>query len=363
MYLCFTHFSVQELKSQLTTTLTGHSFFDHAEKHFKQLAESKKLSRIDSERPLLNRIKDYVGDKTLSFDQITVPFLRGLKSYLRALGTLGDRSIANILMFIRTLYNRAIQEKLVKKESYPFGAEKGKIRIKIPQSVKIGLTSKEIARIESLDLSDHPPQNHARNVWLFSYYLAGMRTADVLKIKWKDIQEGRLYYRMNKYNKVISLKVSDKLQNIINQYTHPNFGVDEFIFPELRGINRKNADRMLRSTKNANLKVNKHFKKIAEKAEISKKLTMHIARHSLGNIAGDKIHPLMLQKLYRHSDLKTTINYQANFIHREADEALDSVINFQFFRPPSAFLSSSQPQKAPYRAPKCKSGSRLLLKF
>lgn len=26
----------------------------------------------------------------------------------------------------------------------------------------------------------------------------------------------------------------------------------------------------------------------------------------------------MLQKLYRHRDLKTTINYQANFIHKEA---------------------------------------------
>jgi hypothetical protein len=55
---------------------------------------------------------------------------------------------------------------------------------------------------------------------------------------------------------------------------------------------------------------------------------MHIARHSFGNIAGDTIHPPMLQKLYRHSDLKTTLNYQANFIHKEADEALENVINF-----------------------------------
>ncbi|HZJ20413.1 MAG TPA: site-specific integrase [Pricia sp.] len=322
------HFSVRELKSQLTTTLTGHSFFEYAEKHFKQLEESKKLSRIDSERPLLNRIKDYVGEKALSFDQITVSFIRGLKSYLKARGTLGDRSIANILMFIRTLYNRAIQEKLVKQESYPFGSEKGKIRIKIPQSFKIGLTDKEIVRIENLNLSEHPPQNHARNVWLFSFYLAGMRIADVLKIRWKDIQEGRLYYQMNKNSKVISLKISDKLQNIINQYADSNLSIDEFIFPELKGIDHDNIDRMLRSTKNATLKFNKHLKKIAEKAEISKKITMHIARHSFGNIAGDKIHPLMLQKLYRHSDLKTTINYQANFIHKEADEALDAVINF-----------------------------------
>ena len=55
---------------------------------------------------------------------------------------------------------------------------------------------------------------------------------------------------------------------------------------------------------------------------------MHIARHTFGNIAGDKIHPLMLQKLYRDSDLKTTIKYQSNFIHKEADEALDEVVNF-----------------------------------
>src|SRR5690606_3790476 len=241
---------------------------------------------------------------------------------------LGDRSIANVLMFIRTLYNRAIQEKLVKQEFYPFGTEKGKVKIKIPQSIKIGLSGEEISRIVNLDLTEHEPQHHARNIWLFSFYLAGMRIADVLKIKWNDIHEGRLNYRMNKNSKVMSLRISDKLQEIINQYADPNLNINEYIFPELRGINHDNYDRMLRSTKNATLKFNKHLKKIAEKAKIDKKITMHIARHSFGNIAGDKIHPLMLQKLYRHSDLKTTINYQANFIHKEADEALDAVINF-----------------------------------
>lgn len=49
---------------------------------------------------------------------------------------------------------------------------------------------------------------------------------------------------------------------------------------------------------------------------------------STGNIAGETIHPLMLQKLYRHTDLKTTINYQANFIHKKADEALENVLSF-----------------------------------
>jgi hypothetical protein len=36
----------------------------------------------------------------------------------------------------------------------------------------------------------------------------------------------------------------------------------------------------------------------------------------------------VLQKLYRHSSIATTVNYQRNFINEETDDALDSVINF-----------------------------------
>jgi len=36
----------------------------------------------------------------------------------------------------------------------------------------------------------------------------------------------------------------------------------------------------------------------------------------------------MLQKLYRHSSILTTVVYQANFMRKEADDALDKVINF-----------------------------------
>ena len=74
--------------------------------------------------------------------------------------------------------------------------------------------------------------------------------------------------------------------------------------------------------------LNRHLKKVANKLGITKRMSMHIARHSFGNISGDKIPIQMLQKLYRHSSVTTTINYQANFIHKDADEALDSVINF-----------------------------------
>jgi integrase/recombinase XerD len=44
------------------------------------------------------------------------------------------------------------------------------------------------------------------------------------------------------------------------------------------------------------------------------------------NISGDKIPVQMLQKLYRHSDITTTINYQQSFINKDTDDALVLVI-------------------------------------
>ncbi len=70
------------------------------------------------------------------------------------------------------------------------------------------------------------------------------------------------------------------------------------------------------------------YQRLPPCAEIDKKINNHIARHSFGNSAGDKVSPQMLQKLYRHSHLSTTIGYQANFIHKNADEALEAIITF-----------------------------------
>lgn len=101
-----------------------------------------------------------------------------------------------------------------------------------------------------------------------------------------------------------------------------------FLFKGLEGIDFSN-DKLLRTRiKTVTRNFNRRLEMVAEKAGINKKLSMHIARHSFGNISGDKIPIQMLQKLYRHSSVTTTILYQSNFIHNDTDEALEKVINF-----------------------------------
>jgi integrase len=155
-----------------------------------------------------------------------------------------------------------------------------------------------------------------------------MRIADVLKICWNDIYEGRIHYRMNKNSKLLSLQLPDKILPIIDFYINDKQHEKDMVFPEMKMADLKDAKDIFVKTNSATRKLNKYLEKVAIKAGISKKLTMHIARHSFGNISGDRIPIQMLQKLYRHSSITTTMMYQSNFMNKETDKALNSVVDF-----------------------------------
>ena len=133
---------------------------------------------------------------------------------------------------------------------------------------------------------------------------------------------------MGKNDKVDSLKLPAPVITILTYYSEDKITNSEYIFPELKKIPFKDSKAVYTRIKTSIKRLNDNLTKIADLAEIDKKITNHIARHSFGNIAGDKVSPQMLQKLYRHTHLSTTIGYQGNFIHKNADEALDAIVNF-----------------------------------
>ncbi len=302
----------------------GDSVFSQADLFIKRLKDDGKYNRWNSEKSNVKHLKDFLKSD-IAFQDLTISILNRFKAYLISNNKVTERTAINNLVTVRSIFSQAISEGACDAKCYPFG--KGKIKIKFPDSKKVGLTTDEITKIENAELN--PEENHVRNLWLISFYFAGMRVSDLLRLKWTDFQDGRLYYRMGKNNKGDSLKVSEKVLNILCQYESVKDENSNLIFPELRCIeegNRFEMERIISSRINAIdriLRLN-----VAPKIKLTKPLTMHIARHSFGNISGDRIPIQMLQKLYRHTDIKTTIGYQANFIHKDVDEALDSVINF-----------------------------------
>jgi integrase/recombinase XerD len=303
---------------------SGISFFTQAQVHLDNMMSHGNYNCYVSDEPRVKRFKEFLGGEDISFQDITIPLLTRFRAYLKATRNVSERTIINHLLVIRTVYNQAIAGGLVDAKYYPFG--KGKISIRFPESAKIGLSPEEVAELEVLDLSDESYLNHARNLWLFAYYFAGMRVSDVFLLKWTDIQDKRLHYTMGKNAKPGSLKIPEKALQIIEQYRNDE-AKHQLIFPELKIMDElMNRYEVKRKTSYAVKRIDKALEKVREKTSITKKLTMHIARHTFGNISGDKISVQMLQKLYRHSSITTTVGYQANFIHKDADEALDAVI-------------------------------------
>ena len=317
-------FSAKVVTGEIKGTNKDTTFFELAKTYHKHLKDSEQFSRLSAEKARVNHFKKFLKNKDITFPEITEVLLKKFQAYLKQSRGNSDRSIVNALIVIRTIYNLAIREGIVDRKHYPFG--KGGIIIRFPQSLKIGLSKEEVIALEELEL-ESDLMDHARNVWLVSFYFAGMRISDVLKLKWTDFKDGRLYYQMNKNSKVLSLKAPDKASAIIKKYEKDKQNDNDFIFPELKKANLEDAYDIQIKSKNGNRNINKYLKLIAEEMKLNKSLTMHIARHTFGNISGDKIPVQMLQKLYRHSDITTTINYQKAFIFKDADDALDAVLN------------------------------------
>lgn len=366
--------SAAAIKSKIKP-MVGATFFAQAHAYLELFRLAGNYNRVTSEQPRINHFKEYLKGQDISFPEITITLLKHYQAWLKATRKvikdgeekpISERTIVNHLLIIRTIYNQAIKAKVTDGENYPFG--KDKIAIKFPSSNKIGLNSeegkqleqlasslsdvkdlslgrnpkpKEAAndneladmeetqnKLEELDLSDQPYLRHALNVWLFSFYFAGMRVSDVLRAKWADFQNDRNYYSMGKNNKSGSLKIPEKVFKIIEQYKDHEQKHD-LIFPELKVLDNLNSKfDVQRKIAYANKRLNKALGILSKQIGLNKKLTMHIARHTFGHLAGDKISVQTLQKLYRHSSITTTIGYQANFIHKDEDTALDSVINF-----------------------------------
>jgi integrase len=315
--------SVAEIRNKIVEK-KGFDFFFVSNMHLQNLKNRNKHHQYDNEFGRLKKFKEFLGKDVLPFNTLNVALLKKFETYLLHNKKLSPRTVVNYLILIRTIYNLAIAESITDRGLYPFG--KGKMTIRIPESQKIGFSAEEIQKLENAK-NITEAQQKAIHIWLISFYFAGIRVGDVLQLKWSDFNDGRLLYRMNKNSKLVSLKVPDKAIEIFDNYKDASEN-NGLVFPQLKHINLNDSEEVSKRTQSITRNLNRRLKIASKQLGINKNISMHIARHSFGNISGDKIPIQMLQKLYRHSSVTTTIRYQANFIHKDTDDALDSVINF-----------------------------------
>lgn len=293
---------------------------------------------------LLNKLTNYLNGKDLLMSDINIEFVRDFDDYLHTLHNerqpeklLHPNAIHELLKNLRAYVNKAITAQKMRPENNPFLV----YRLKLVATTKEKLTESEILDLESVKLEKGSLQWHVRNIFMFSFYCAGIRASDVLQLRWSNINEGRLAYQMGKNHKVRDLVLVDQANKILGYYKKKTSLPTDYIFPFFdsnseyaKYISMEDKDSMPLDIKKdlfnkisgQEALINKELGYIKKKAGITKKVTMHVSRHSFAKIAKDKgTDNSAIQNMLAHSSLSITERYMGGFDTEATDNALKKI--------------------------------------
>lgn len=239
---------------------------------------------------------------------------------------------------LRTLVHRAIEVGIMEASKDPFLV----FKYKGVKTTKEKLDDSEMERIINLELENDSVIWHCKNYFLFSYYCAGIRAADLIQLRWGNVTaSGRLHYQMGKNHKERDLLLVEQAVEILRHYHREDAKATDYIFPLLSNeaeyagyVTQADKDRMrpdlrhkmYQDVSSKNALINKYLKKIAKQAEIEKPLSMHISRHSFAHIAQESgAESSAIKNILGHTNLATTERYMGSFNTSKTDETLRNV--------------------------------------
>ena len=131
---------------------------------------------------------------------------------------------------LRTLVHRAIEVGIMEASRDPFLV----FKYKGVKTIKEKLDDSEMERIINLELEEGSLMWHCKNYFLFSYYCAGIRAADLIQLRWRNVTgSGRLHYQMGKNHKERDLLLVEQAVEILRHYHREDVKATDYIFPLL----------------------------------------------------------------------------------------------------------------------------------
>jgi integrase len=312
--------------------------------HFKEiLAQGKQWGTCKKYGDTINKLTDYInslGVRDLDFADITPAFISGFTAYLQSLqnqrypdATLSPNTVIKHLKNTRAILHRAVDDGIIHPDDIPRKLKS----VKEIQPAITGLTSQELTKLIKLPLEKGSDRWDARNAWLFAMYQGGIRIADIIQLRWRNIVGDRLIYTMSKNGKMVNVILVQDAIKILKLYQKDELRPAYYIFPYLD--NNAEYARFLdyedRKTMPPDMS-KKYFDTINSKeARIGKMLreikvlsginhlTFHTARHTFALRAKEaNVDNLTLKNIMKHSSLSITETYVKKLDNSREDAAM-----------------------------------------
>lgn len=149
---------------------------------------------------VLKGLERFAGTR-IRFETITVSWLEKYAAYLREEGK-RQTTIAIHLRTLRAILNEAKRQGAIKEAQYPFGLGKDKYKIQSGTGRKMALTLEQIGQIARYDDGSEATTKY-RDYWLFFYLCNGINVADFVRLKYRDIVKGEIYFERTKTRNTI----------------------------------------------------------------------------------------------------------------------------------------------------------------
>jgi len=295
------------------------SFMQYYKKYNDSLLKNGKISTHDKAFAVYSKLCKYLNNKDLTFDELTVAFLKNYETYLAdKLGNSVNTIHSNIKIF-RKLVNDAISEDIFPLEKNPFL----KFKLKLEKTNKEFLTEEEIKKIEDLALEADTMRNHHRNIYIFATYAGGLRISDIFQLKWSQFDGERILVTTQKTKNIVSVKLPNKAIEIIEFYKPEKILPSNYIFPFLKNFDFTNKELLFNAISSHTAYTNSDLKEIAKMVGIDKRIHFHTSRHTFATRALKKgMRIEYVSKLLGHNSIKTTQIY-AKIVNEELDKAME----------------------------------------
>jgi integrase len=362
-------------------------FLEFFKRQIEILVAQEKYTSYKKYKVVLNHLLSFKQQYPFQ-KKIDREFLDEFKIFLFKTGTIKQNGFYAYFKVFRTFIYKIVDSghPNFKSEHNPFLFYK----LKEERVQKAKLSRDQLNKIINLKYNPHTPLGIARNLFLFSFYSGGMRVADLLTLKWKNLIDARVVYTMRKTKKVISLPLNfrqieillcylpdlnklkgleDKVSSINSQYwskgnivqgtnlnlvgsqkkndqkkneliSHPVMKLfqtlrlkmpEEYIFPPLLGYKNPTKTALDKMISSKTAIYNDNLKKISLESGLAIKLSSHIARHTFSDlmrVSGAGL--IEISNALGHSDLAVTQKYLNSLDLGSMDDALNDFYGNNF---------------------------------
>lgn len=262
----------------------------------------------------------------LRFEDITSRFLAEFETFLRGEGN-QPNSIATKLSVLKAVYNKAIADKIFLCRENPFALYK--VGKHWTQTRKRSIHKEDIQRLIQSEspVTRSPYTEFARDIFLFSYFSAGINFKDIATLRYTDMEEDRIFYHRHKTGKAMTCRLHPQAKEIIAKYARSGAMREDYIFPILDRHIHCTEQQIHNRVHKVLIHINRALKSWSRLLGLTTPLTTYVARHTYATVLKRSgVSVALISESLGHSDLSTTQIYLDSFENAQIDAAMKNLL-------------------------------------